>query len=140
MVTVNLEAGNPYTSSAKTCYGLLLLRDGVTIPRGYLTKVGSGSKYSDNSLNEEQFNDLVKMGSLFISATGFYNKGADKPGNTPWKQSTQGFYWSTIQYNEYENYYYFGFNGSSGDVSATYHASNAGNYYKIVKLVKPVED
>ena len=139
MVTVNLEAGNPYTSGAKSCYGLLLLRDGATIPSGYLSKVGSASKYSDNPLTEEQFNDLVKMGSLFVSASGFYNKGGDKPGNTPWKEPANGHYWSTKQYNPYENYYYFGFN-ESGSVSATYHASNAGNYYKFVKLVKSIVD
>ena len=139
MVTVNLEAGNPYTSGTKSCYGLLLLRDGATIPSGYLSKVGSSSKYSDNPLTEEQFNDLVKMGSLFVSASGFYNKGGDKPGNTPWKEPANGHYWSTKQYNPYENYYYFGFN-ESGSVSATYHASNAGNYYKFVKLVKSIVD
>ena len=87
MVSVTLGSENSYSVAAGTYNGVFLLRDGTSIPTGYLTKVGGNSRFTDNPLTEMQFNDLVKLGCLFISASGYYNSG--------WKYPEEGYYWSS---------------------------------------------
>ena len=72
MVSVTLDAGNSYSVPAGTYYGLFLLRDGSTIPSGYISTVGSANYITANPLNEVQFNNLIKLGCLFIGSPGFF--------------------------------------------------------------------
>ena len=101
MASVQLESGNSYGVDAGTYYGVFLLRDGTTIPSGYFTKIGSNSRYADNVLNQTQFEKLIQLGCLFISATGYYNSG--------WKYPEDGHYWSSI-HSKYSSSYDLSFN------------------------------
>lgn len=136
MVNVTLTADNGYSVAAGTYYGMFLFRDGSTIPEGYFNTIGRGSKYADNSLTETQFNDLVRMGCLFISATGYYS---DSYG---WRDLTNSYqeahYWSNT-YNTDSSYYYLKFNENANSASVTTMNGNSTGHreYHVVKLVKP---
>ena len=136
MVSVSLEAGNSYSVAAGTYYGMLLLRDGATIPAGYLTWTGLDSTYEDNPLDEEQFNDLIRLGCLFISASGYYWET-----DTSWRDLDDyyqcGHYW-TNTYESDDDYFYFLYFDETGEASAAYHETISNEDYKVVKLVKPV--
>lgn len=134
MVAVELEDGNGYSVAAGTYYGMLLLRDGAAIPEGYLTNTGYDHPYTDNKLNEEKFNELVKMGCLFISVTGYYSptyKWRDL--NTTYQC---GFYWSNTYNSSRGKIYYFDFD-EAGNVSVATASSDNGRYH-VAKLVKRV--
>ena len=88
MVSVTLGSENSYSVAVGTYNGVFLLRDGTSIPTGYLTKVGGNSRFTDNPLTEMQFNDLIKLGCLFISASGYYN-------GSSWKYPEEGYYWAS---------------------------------------------
>ena len=134
MVTVNLEANNKYTGTAGTFYGILLLRDGTHIPTGYLDSFKNQSvsrSYSENSLTQSQFEDLIEMGCLFIPATG-----------TSTSFDYRLIYSSNSMYNSYF-YYILNFNSSNNpqpdgvsDVQANNKniATKAGSF--VFKLVK----
>ena len=132
LVAVSLEAGNGYSVAAGTYYGLFLFRDGLTIPEGYFTKIGI-SEYADNPLTEAQFNDLVRMGCLFISATGYYSEDfnwRDLSNSDP-----EGYYWSNIYSSETK---FLRCQFYNSHVSATGGSSTSHKEYRVVKLVKPV--
>ena len=136
MVSVTLDAGNSYSVPAGTYYGMFLLRDGSTIPSGYFSTVGSADYDTANPLTEAQFNDLIKLGCLFISASGNYSETF-----TAWRDLTSswkyGYYWSS-NYYEATKFYIFTFNNSTSDPSVATHNSNSDKNYEVVKLVKPV--
>ena len=133
-VSVNLESGNSYGVAAKTYYGIFLLRDGSTIPTGYFTKIGLDAKYTDNPLTEVQFNDLVRMGCLFISASG-YNDGSWRDLNNTYQN---GWYWSSIlSSGSKQQAYSFQFD-EAGNASVATRASDYASKYQVVKLVKLV--
>ena len=134
MVSVKLNAGNSYSVAAGTYYGMFLLRDGATIPSGYFSTVGSADYDTANPLTEAQFNDLIKLGCLFISASGNYSETFAWRDLTSWKY---GYYWSSI-YKETNKFYYFTFSNSTSDPSVTQVGTNNHKYYRVVKLVKPV--
>ena len=134
MVAVELGDGNGYSVAAGTYYGLLLLRDGATIPEGYLTNTGYGHPYTDNKLTEQQFNELVKMGCLFISATGNYSETYKWRDLNEWYQC--GFYWSITYNSSKDKIYHFEFD-EAGNVSVATSSSDR-NLYQVVKLVKRV--
>lgn len=133
LVAVTLEAGNGYSVPAGTYYGLFLIRDGLTIPTGYFSKIGLNN-YTDNPLNETQFNDLIRMGCLFISASGYYSElfssWRDLSSSDP-----EGYYWSNIYSSDTK---FFRCNFYNSHVSATGGSSTSHNDYYVVKLVKPV--
>ena len=135
MVSVNLEDGNSYSVAAGTYYGMFLLRDGATIPKGYLTWTGSDSTYEDNPLDEEQFKDLIRLGCLFISASGFYWEGDET-----WRDLDNyyqcGHYW-TNTIDEDNQVISFDFD-ETGDVSAATNNSGYVRDLMVVKLVKPL--
>lgn len=136
MVSVTLDEGNSYSVDAGTYYGMFLLRDGSTIPSGYFSTVGSANYDTANPLTEAQFNDLIKLGCLFISASGNYsetNTASWRDLTSTWKY---GYYWSSI-YKETEKFYYFYFYNSTGNPYVAGIGSNSHKYY-VVKLVKPV--
>lgn len=141
MVSVTLAAGNSYGVTAKTYNGMLLLRDGTTIPSGYLNTVGLSSKYSDNPLTEDQFNYLVRLGCLFVSATGYFDDTYNVRGSNPWRDLNswyqEGYYWTCSFYSE--NSFLFSTYDGSGNVSSNTHSNNSHKRYHIVKLVKPVK-
>ena len=138
MVSVTLNAGNSYSVAAGTYYGMFLLRDGATIPSGYFSTVGSSNYDTANPLTEAQFNDLIKLGCLFISASGNYSET-----QTAWRDLTSswkyGYYWSSI-YKENNKFYSFYFYNSTGDPYVTSISTDSHKYYRVVKLVKPVSN
>lgn len=132
LVAVSLKAGNGYSVAAGTYYGLFLFRDGLTIPEGYFTKIGI-SNYADNPLTEAQFNDLVRMGCLFISASGYYSEDynwRDLSNSDP-----EGYYWSN-SYSSNTKFLRCQFYNSY--VVATGGSTTSHREYRVVKLVKPV--
>ena len=136
MVSVTLQAGNPYSVPAGTYYGMLLLRDGSTISSTNLTKIGSGYAYTENPLTQTEFADLVRLGCLFISASGHYhNERSWEDLGSTWKY---GFYWSST-YKAANNYYQLNFD-QGGTVSVRSASNSSQREYKVVKLVKPVTD
>ena len=140
MVNITLAAGNIYGVAAKTYNGMLLLRDGTTIPSGYLNKVGLSSTYSDNSLTEAQFNYLVQLGCLFVPATGYFDDTFNVRGSNPWRDLNsyyqEGYYWTSTYWSE-NSFVFFTYDGS-GSVSTSSHSNSSYKRYHIVKLVKPV--
>jgi len=136
-VSVILEAGNAYSVPAGTYYGLFLLRDGSTIPSGYFTQIGKASKYTDNSLSEAQFNALVKMGCLFISASGYYSAASGYGWRELDEKYHEGHYW-TNKYNSSSEFYELKFDDYAGHVKVNTRVSPGTNRYNVVKLVKPV--
>ena len=136
MVSVTLDAGNSYSVPAGTYYGLFFLRDGSTIPSGYISTVGSANYITANPLNEVQFNNLIKLGCLFISASGLYSETFNSWSelNASWKY---GNYWSS-NYSGATQFYIFTFNNSTSDPSVTSRNSSSDKHYEVVKLVKPV--
>ena len=136
-VSVNLESGNSFGVAAKTYYGIFLLRDGSTIPTGYFTKIGLDGKYTDNPLTEVQFNDLVRMGCLFISASGYYSEvfTSWRDLSTSWQY---GCYWSS-NYVSTNSFYFFNFSNAPDTSAAASSTEGNKNYYvvKLVKLVTP---
>ena len=140
MVNITLAAGNIYGVAAKTYNGMLLLRDGTTIPSGYLNKVGLSSTYSDNSLTEAQFNYLVQLGCLFVPATGYFDDTFNVRGSNPWRELNsyyqEGYYWTSTYWSE-NSFVFFTYDGS-GSVSTSSHSNSSYKRYHIVKLVKPV--
>ncbi len=138
MVAVTLESGNSYGVNAGTYYGMLLLRDGTTIPAGYLNVVGP-AEYTGNPLDEAKFNYLIQRGCLFISATGHYD-GNQKS----WRDLTDswqyGYYWSSTYKTANTNFYKVRFWNTTSTPSAA--SSDTYDYlnYSVVKLMKPVVD
>ena len=136
MVQVSLSTNNTYSVAAGTYKGLFLLRDGSTIPAGYLTKLGYNSKYGDNQLTETQFNELIQMGCLFIPVSGYYSETFSE-----WRDlgSTyqEGYYWSAT-YSSSTKFYVFHF--TDGNISVANRSSDSNKLYEVVKLVKPVVD
>ena len=138
MVRVSFESGNSYGVDEGTYYGMLLLRDGITIPSGYLSKVGP-AKYDDNPvLNETQFEYLIQKGCLFVSATGYYSETFKswRELNTSWQD---GYYWS-CNYLEATKFYFFTFSNATNTPSVTSSSTSGNKNYYVVKLVKPVVD
>ncbi len=135
LVSVTLGSTNAYSVAENTYKGMVVLRDGSTIPAGYLTTVGLESKYADNPLTEVQFNDLLKLGCLFIPVSGYYS---DTFGWRDLSSSYQeGYYWSATL--ESANSYY-NFHFTDGDIAVTTRSTDSDKQYKVVKLVKPVTD
>ena len=134
-VSVNLESGNSFGVAAKTYYGIFLLRDGSTIPTGYFTKIGLDGKYTDNPLTEAQFNDLVRMGCLFISASGYYSEvfTSWRDLDTSWQY---GCYWSS-NYVSTNSFRFFKFSNAS-DTSVAASSTEGNKNFFVVKLVKLV--
>lgn len=134
MVSVTLESGNSYSVPAKTYYGVFLLRDGTTIPSGYLNKVGYKTAYSDNTLNETQFNDLVRLGCLFISASGYYNCNS----GGKWMYPEDGQYLSSsFSSNTEARVMYFYYTPATSPGCMT---QNKSTREFVTKLVKPLTD
>ena len=134
-VSVNLESGNSYGVAAKTYYGIFLLRDGSTIPTGYFTKIGLDAKYTDNPLTEDQFKDLVRMGCLFISASGYRDASSWRDLSVSYQD---GWYWSSIlSSGSKQQAYSFQFD-EVGNASVATRASDYASKYQVVKLVKLV--
>jgi hypothetical protein len=139
LVSVVLTAQNHFGVAAGTYLGMFLLRDGTTIPSGYLTTVGSGSKYSDNELDEDQFNDLVRLGCLYISTSGYCNLFNNK---YTWTQLgayyQSGEYWASTycagNQGETANYMFFEETGRVSIQRKTY----AYRDYRPVRLIKLV--
>ena len=131
LVTVTLDAENPYSVTAGTYYGMLLLRDGATISAENLTKLGYDHAYTDNQLTQAEFGDLIKLGCLFISISGYYDGSWRDIGKT----YKQGWYWSRM----YSGGKAYAFNFTeTGHVTVATKSSNYGNRYEVVKLVKPL--
>lgn len=127
MVAVTLAEPNSYGVAAGTYNGTILLRDGVTIPTGYL--VYSGKKnYTDNPLDEDKFKYLIQQGCLFISASGDYrSKG--------WENQDWGTYWSST-IKDGSRYYLKFVNTTMNTQVAT--SDDGDDYYRAVKLVMPL--
>ncbi len=134
LVAVTLENPNGYSVPAGTYYGILVFRDGATIPSGYLNKVGLYAKYTENPLTEAQFNELVGMGCLFISTAGYYD-GSWRDLNNSYQE---GYYWSSTYYNS--KGFYMTIFDERGNVSVASRSTGGSGYYCNVKLVKPVVD
>ena len=138
LVSVTLDAGNSYGVAAGTYYGMFLLRDGLTIPSGYFNTTGT-ALYTANPLTEVQFNDLIKLGCLFISASGYYSELK----NYGWRELNEswqyGCYWSSI-YSSSTQYYAFQFYNAtySNNPSVNNRSSTSDKNYYVVKLVKPL--
>ncbi len=135
LVSVTLGSTNAYSVAANTYKGMVVLRDGSTIPAGYLTTVGLESKYADNPLTEVQFNDLLKLGCLFIPVSGYYSDTFGWRDLNSWYQ--EGYYWSATLESA-NSYYNFHFN--DGDIAVSTRSTDSDKQYKVVKLVKPVVD
>ena len=124
LVSVTLDSGNSYSVAAGTYYGVFLLRDGATIPTGYLTEVG-GKKYNNNVLSETQFNELIQLGCLFISSSGrYYNN---------WNYLEDGYYWTSTVYSDSESYRVQFYDNL--DPTFVHYSKQHEN---VVKLVKPL--
>ena len=133
-VSVVLTDQNSFGVNAGTYLGMFLLRDGTTIPDGYLTKVGK-AKYSENELNEEQFKELVKLGCLYLSTSGYYSTASGYGWRQLGTSYQSGEYWvSTIRDENHTGYYmYFDENGKVNIQSSSYNYRN----YRPVRLIKP---
>ncbi len=126
LVAVTLESGNSYSVDAKTYKGMFLLRDGTTIPTGYLSVLG-GKSYNDNVLTETKFNDLIKLGCLFVSSSGRYY-------SNKWMYLEDGYYWTStkgIKNTEAERVQFF-------DGLASLFGPYSKSHEYVVKLVKPL--
>ena len=139
LVKVTLEEGNAYSVAAGTYYGMFLLRDGSIIPEGYLSKIGLDHSYDANPLTEAQFNKLIQLGCLFISATGYYSELSGygwRELNATWQY---GQYW-TNKYIDTAKFgsFYFSNITNSGQVSVASVSTTSDKNYQVVKLVKPV--
>ena len=96
-----------------------------------MTNYGNAENYN-NSLTEAQFNALIQMGCLFISATDYYYSG--------WAARTTWFrYWSNTYYSD-TCFYPLQFQAGTNSVTVTTRPSNCLNYYLVVKLVKSIVD
>ena len=127
LVSVTLNGENPYSVAAGTYNGLLLLRDGATITAEHLTQLGYDHNYTDNPLTQAEFGELVKLGCLFISASGYYSELS----GFGWRDRGEGNYWSCSS-----NGLTFSFAGSYGKVSGASKSSTYNSNYQVVKLVK----
>ena len=136
LVTVNLAADS-YGASAGTYYGLFLFRDGITIPTGYFTTIGKNSKYTDNSLTDAQFNALIKMGCLFISASGYYSTQSGYGWRELNSSYHEGHYWTRTYYSS-SAFYEFKLDDSAGSVKVNTRTDPGTSHYYVVKLVRPV--
>lgn len=138
LVSVTLDAGNSYGVAAGTYYGMFLLRDGSTIPSGYLNTTGT-ALYTANPLTEVQFNDLIKLGCLFISASGYYSELKNygwRELNASWQY---GCYWTSNYYSASQFYAFQFYNGTySNNPSVNNRSTTSDKNYYVVKLVKPV--
>ena len=125
LVAVTLESGNSYSVEANTYKGMFLLRDGTTIPTGYLSVLG-GKSYNDNVLTETKFNDLIKLGCLFVSSSG-------RCKNNEWGVPEDGYYWTStgIKNTDAERVQFF---DGLGSLFGPYSKSHE----YVVKLVKPL--
>lgn len=131
-------------------YGLLIIRDGVDIPSGYLNYVGSSARYSNNRLTMDQFNTLMNVyHCAFVSAAGYRlsNDGS-------WRDDPNLAY--DDEYSSlYSNYYWTSsYMGLSGENIIAHALSFDWNYYPTgafrnmgapafylpVRLVQPVSD
>ena len=139
LVSVTLDAGNSYGVAAGTYYGMFLLRDGSTIPSGYLNTTGT-ALYTANPLTEVQFNDLIKLGCLFISASGYYSELKNygwRELNASWQY---GCYWTSNYYSASQFYAFQFYNGTySNNPSVNNRSTTSDKNYYVVKLVKPVK-
>ena len=131
LVTVTLNAENPYSVTAGTYYGMLLLRDGATISAENLTELGYDHAYTENQLTQAEFGDLIKVGCLFISISGYYD-GSWRDIRKTYKQ---GWYWSRIYYSNRAVAFNF---SETGYVTVASRSSDYGSRYEAVKLVKPL--
>lgn len=127
LVSVILNGENPYSVAAGTYNGLLLLRDGATITAEHLTQLGYDHNYTDNPLTQAEFGELVKLGCLFISASGYYSELS----GFGWRDRDEGSYWSCSS-----NGVMFRFDGSYGIVSGASTSTTYNSNYLVVKLVK----
>ncbi len=127
LVSVTLNGENPYSVAAGTYNGLLLLRDGATITAEHLTQLGYDHNYTDNPLTQAEFGELVKLGCLFISASGYYSELS----GFGWRDRDEGSYWSCSS-----NGVMFRFDGSYGIVSGASTSTSYNSNYQVVKLVK----
>ncbi len=134
MVAVTLESGNSYGVNAGTYYGMFLLRDGITIPNGYLDIVGEADYTSANQLTETKFNYLIQRGCLFVSASGHYdgNQKSWLDLSSYWKY---GYYWSST-FNNNSSFYQLKFYNSTNKPSASTYSTKDNLHYSVVKLVK----
>ena len=135
MVVVTLESGNSYGVDAGTYYGMLLLRDGTTIPSGYLDIVGEADYTSgSNQLTETEFNYLIQRGCLFISASGLYNGNQSdwRDLSTDWKF---GIYWSST-FNANNHFYQLSYFNTTSEPSVSTHSATDHLNYCVAKLVK----
>ncbi len=131
LVTVTLDAENPYSVTAGTYYGMLLLRDGATISAEHLTELGYDHAYTENQLTQAEFGDLIELGCLFISISGYYD-GSWRDIRKTYKQ---GWYWSRIYYSNRAVAFNF---SETGYVTVASRSSDYGSRYEAVKLVKPL--
>ncbi|MBO7418064.1 MAG: fimbrillin family protein [Bacteroidaceae bacterium] len=124
-------------------HGVLILRDGTTIPEGLLDESTLGedylSGYDDNELDMEEFNELVTVhGCLFISCSGYYVNNAT---TTKWDYlpdswaDDHGQYWSGIYDIDSNSPYYFVVNVDYGTGDG-YNGDNDYGEYRPVHLVK----
>ena len=136
MTSVALGEGNSYGVAAKTYYGLFLLRDGSTIPSGYFRTIGDSDYTANPVLSETQFNELIQLGCLFISASGYYSTKFNS-----WRDLSAswhyGCYWSNKHYSS-TAFYSFEFSNATDQASAHSRSSSSTNNYYVVKLVKPL--
>jgi hypothetical protein len=129
------------TDNTNSYYGVILLRDGSTIPSGLLDENYLGSEYGgfdDNELDMDQFNQLIEAGCLFVSCSGKYdslfNEWRDMK-DSYWDDI--GYYWSGSYWANDENTAYFmQIDVDSYGAGANTHGSNS-DYYP-VRLVKKI--
>lgn len=88
-------------------------------------------------MSEAQFNALVKMGCLFISASGYYSTSSGYGWRELNETYHEGHYW-TNTYNSSSEFYELKFDDYAGHVKVNTRTSPGTNRYYVVKLVKPV--
>ena len=129
------------TDNTNSYYGVILLRDGSTIPSGLLDENYLGSEhggFDDNELDMDQFNQLIEAGCLFVSCSGkyvsLYNEWRDMKDSF-WDDI--GYYWSGSYWANDENTAYFmQIDVDSYGAGANTHGSNSD--YCPVRLVKKI--
>ena len=122
----------------KQYYGAMILRDGSNIPAGIIAEDCLGddgfNDYDDNVLTMDEFNQLISVGCLFISCSGYYSQTFGWDFLPDGWDEYHGLYWSSTYDEDNEGFYNF-------DIDIDYGVSAGGrnhnnNDYMPVRLVK----
>jgi len=122
----------------KQYYGAMILRDGSNIPAGIIAEDHLGGEdfndYDDNVLTMDEFNQLISVGCLFISCSGYYSQTFKWMCLPDGWDEYHGLYWSSTYDEGNDGFYNFSIDIDDGVSAGGRNYDN--NDYMPVRLVK----